>query len=309
MLRKSFIKLSESNTARNFVTHFRPANQMARRFVAGETMDEAFAVIRDLNARGIKGLLNEVGESVTTREEANDAARIIRQMLCRIYEEELDSTISVKPSHVGMGFGADFCYENIAGIVEVAQKLDNVVELDIEASDDVPATLEIYHRLLDTFGSSVRLALQAYLFRSVADARAIAERGGSIRLVKGAYDESPAIAHQTKSAINDASITIMEQFLTPEAQEKGAYLALGSHDSVLIDWLTGETERLGLNKDQFEFQMLLGVRRDEQNRLADLGYRVRVYVPFGTAWYPYYMRRMAERPANLWFMVDTFWRN
>lgn len=303
MLRQFFIHLSENSTARQFMTHFAPANRVARRFVAGETMDEAIAVVKDLNARGIKGLLNEVGESVTTPEEANQAAAVFYDLLRRIEQEGLDSTVSLKPSHIGMSFGPDFCYENVAGIVAEAQKTGNVVEMDIEASPDVPATLDIYHRLLDTFGGGVRLALQSYLFRTLADAQAIIDRGSSIRLVKGAYDELPEIAHQSKTAINQASIEIMEAFLTPEAQEKGAYLALGSHDPVLIEWLIRETEARGISKDRFEIQMLLGVRRDEQQRLADLGYQVRVYVPYGTAWYPYFMRRMAERPANVLFIV------
>jgi proline dehydrogenase len=303
MLRKFFIRLSESASARGFVTHFGPANRMARRFVAGETMDQAVAVVRELNGRGIKGLLNEVGESVTTHEEANQAARVFHDLLHRIHAEKLDSTVSLKPSHVGMTFGPDFCYENIAGIVAVAQELDNVVEIDIEASPDVPATLDIYHRLLDTFGGGVRLAIQSYLYRSPADVQAIIERGGSIRLVKGAYDELPEIAYQDKKAINQASIELMKPFLTPEARTNGAYLALGSHDPELIEWLMREAEAQGIAKDQFEFQMLLGVRRDEQQRLADLGYRVRVYVPYGTAWYPYFMRRLAERPANVLFIA------
>jgi proline dehydrogenase len=308
MFRKFFIKLSENSSARKFVTHFGPANRMARRFVAGETLDDAIAVVKELNQRGIKCLLNEVGESVTTPEEANEAALVCRQLLHRIHDEGLDSTVTLKPSHVGMSFGPDFCYENIAGIVEVAQSLGNVVELDIEASSDVPATVKIYHRLLDAFGGGVRLALQSYLFRSMADAQAIANRGSSMRLVKGAYDESPDIAHQSRSAINQASIDLMNLFLTPEAQRNNAYLALGSHDPVLIEWLIRETDLRGIAKDKFEFQMLLGIRRDEQQRLADLGYRMRVYVPFGSAWYPYFMRRLAERPANVWFMLNSLWR-
>jgi proline dehydrogenase len=264
------------------------------------------AVVKDLNRRGIKGLLNEVGESVTTHEEATQAAQVFHTLLHRIDTEGLDSTISLKPSHVGMSFGPDFCYENIAGIVEVAQNLGNVVEMDIEASPDVPATIDIYHRLLDTFGGGVRLAIQSYLYRSPADVQAIIDRGGSVRLVKGAYDEPPSIAHQSKAEINQATIDIMKMFLTAEARAKGAYLALGSHDPKLIEWLIRKAEKHGLGQDRFEIQMLLGVRRAEQQRLAGLGYKMRVYVPYGTAWYPYFMRRLAERPANLLFMARAF---
>ncbi len=302
MLRSFFIKLSNSGAARSFVTHFGPARRMARRFVAGETLDEAVAVAKDLNERGLKAILNEVGESVTDRAAASREAENFQELLRRIEAEGLDSTVSVKPSHVGMSFGPDFCYENIADIVQAAQQYGNIVEIDIEASPDVDPTLEVYHRLLDTFGNGVRLAIQSYLYRTPGDLVPIIDRGGSVRLVKGAYDESPEIAYQDKQAINQATIEIMDTLLSPQAREKGAYLALGSHDPVLIEWLLREAEARGIGQDQFEIQMLLGVRRDEQQRLADLGYQIRVYVPYGQAWYPYFMRRLAERPANLLFI-------
>jgi proline dehydrogenase len=202
-----------------------------------------------------------------------------------------------------MTFGPDFCYENIADIVQVAQTYHNLVEIDMEGSPDVEATLEVYHRLLDTFDGGIRLAIQSYLHRTPADVQRIIERGGCIRLVKGAYDESPEIAYQDKKEINRATIELMELFLSPEAREKGAYLILGSHDPELIEWLIREAGAQGIDKDQFEFQMLQGIRRDEQQRLADLGYQMRVYVPYGRAWYPYFMRRLAERPANVLFIL------
>lgn len=306
MLRRFFINLSNSETARRLVTHFGPARRLARRFVAGETLDEAVAVVKDLNARGIKGILNEVGESVTSQAEASQAAQAFQQLLERIAAEKLDSTISLKPSHVGLTFGPDFCYEQIADIVQTAQRYGNIVEIDIEGSADVEATLAIYHRLLDTFGDGLRLAIQAYLYRTPADVERIIERGGSIRLVKGAYQEPPELAYQDKKEINRAAKQLITTYLSPEARAHGAYLALGSHDPELINWLIQEARAQQVSPDQFEFQMLLGVRRDEQQRLADLGYQVRVYVPYGPAWYPYFMRRLAERPANLLFIGRAF---
>jgi proline dehydrogenase len=193
--------------------------------------------------------------------------------------------------------------------VKVARGYDVTLEIDIEGSPDVPATIELYHRLLDTFGSgSIHQALQAYLHRNLSDSTAIFERGGGIRLVKGAYDESPAIAYKDKEKIREECIKVMQVFLRPENIARGAYLALGSHDPYLIEWLVAETKKLEIPKEQFEVQMLLGIRRDEQQNLADQGIRSRVYVPYGTAWYPYFMRRMAERPANLWFIVSGFFR-
>ncbi|TFH01024.1 MAG: hypothetical protein E4H13_05955 [Calditrichales bacterium] len=309
MLRKFIIYLSENAFVRKIMMQFEPARRISRRFVAGETLDEAVAVVKELNANGIKGMINEVGESVTTKEEAIEASKISIAILHRIKAEGLDSTLSVKPSHMGMKFGVDFCFETIAEIVKVARGYNVTLEIDIEGSPDVPATLELYHRLLDTFGSgSIHQALQDYLHRNLSDSTAIFERGGGIRLVKGAYDESPAIAWQDKEKIRQEAIEVMKVFLRPEIIAKGAYLALGSHDPYLIDWLVAETDKLGIPRDQYEVQMLLGIRRDEQQNLANQGIRSRVYVPYGTAWYPYFMRRMAERPANLWFIVSGFFR-
>lgn len=303
MLRKFFIRLSASDAARSLVTHLGPARRVARRFVAGETLDEAVAVVKDLNRLGIKAILNEVGESITTEAEANQVVKNFQLLLDRITAEGLDSTVSLKPSHVGLAFGRDFCYESIADIVQKAAALNNVVEIDMEGSADVDDTLAIYHRLLDTFGGGLRLAIQSYLYRTPGDVQRIVERGGGIRLVKGAYDEPPDIAYQKPGEINQATKQIMETFLSPQAQAGGAYLALGSHDPELIEWLAREAKARAIGQDRFEFQMLLGVRRDEQQRLADLGYQVRVYVPYGPAWYPYFMRRLAERPSNVLFIA------
>ena len=306
MLRQFFIHLSENQAARRFVTHFGPARKMARRFVAGETMDEAIAVARRLEAQGIGAILNHVGESVTTETEATGAAQEVITLLERIAAEGIEASISIKPSHVGLAFGTDFCYENIADIVQVAQQYNILVEIDIEASPDVDATLEIYHRLLDTFGSGIRQAIQSYLYRTPADLEAIIARGGSVRLVKGAYQEPPEIAYQDRDEINRASIRVIDMFFSPKALTAGAYLALGSHDPVLIDALLAKARERSIPADKYEIQMLLGVRRDEQQRLAEMGHRVRIYIPFGDAWYPYFMRRLAERPANVFFITRAF---
>lgn len=303
MLRGFFIGLSSSNIMRGMTVHFPPARFLARRFIAGETLDEGVAVVKDLNLWGIKGLMNEVGESVTNEAEATQAAQEFKVILQRIADEGLDSTISLKPSHIGLRFGRDFFYSTVAEIVETAQKFNNIVEIDMEESGDVDLTLETYHRLLDRFGGGIRIAIQAALFRTPNDVKKIIERGGSIRLVKGAYQESPKIAHQSKQDIDRAMIELMELFLAPPALEKGCYLVLGSHDPELIEWLINEAEIRGIEKDKFEIQMLQGIRRDEQKRLASLGYQIRVYVPYGSAWYPYFMRRLAERPSNVFFMA------
>ncbi len=303
MLRRLFISLSRNASARRLITGFSPARRLAHRFVAGETLVDAVAVVKGLNSRGIKAILNEVGESVDSQAEVSRVVHSFQHLLETITREGLDSTVSLKPSHVGLAFGRDFCYESMADIVQVAQRLNNTVEIDMEGSADIDDTLAIYHRLLDTFGGGLRLAIQSYLYRSPADVQRIIERGGGVRLVKGAYDEPAKLAYQRSEEINRATEEIMAAFLTPAARQAGAYLALGSHDPRLINWLTREAEARGVGKDEFEFQMLLGVRRDEQQRLADRGYRVRIYVPYGAAWYPYFMRRLAERPANVLFIA------
>lgn len=302
-LRNFFIGLSSSERSRNFVTGFAPSRHLSRRFVAGESLDDAVSVAKRLNAQGIKVVLNEVGESVTTQDEARQATQHYQTLLQRVKTEALDATITIKPSQVGLAFSTDFCYDNLAAIVQTGQNLDILVEIDIEASPDVAATLQIYHRLLDTFGAGVRLAIQGYLHRTPADVQEIIKRGGNIRLVKGAYQEPPDIAIQDKTAINEACLAVIEMMLDPEALKQGAYLALGSHDPLLIEALLAEVKKHNISTAQFEIQMLLGIRRDEQQRLAKLGYQMRVYVPFGSAWYPYFMRRLAERPANLFFML------
>lgn len=306
MLRHFFIHLSENQAARRFVTHFGPARKMARRFVAGETMDEAIAVARQLKTQGIGAILNHVGESVTTEAEAAAAAQEVMALIERIAAEGIEASITIKPSHVGLAFGTEFCYENIADIVQAAQRHNILVEIDIEASPDVDATLEIYHRLLDTFGGGIRQAIQSYLYRTPADLEPIIARGGNVRLVKGAYEEAPEIAYQDRDEINQASTRIIDMFLASEALAAGAYLALGSHDPVLIEALLAKVRERNISADKYEIQMLLGVRRDEQQRLAQLGYQVRIYIPFGDAWYPYFMRRLAERPANVFFITRAF---
>ena len=304
LLRTIFIGLSHNKPAQNLTVHFPPARKLARRFIAGETLDDAVRVVRELNKKGIKGLMNEVGEAITTREAATKAAEAFKTTLKRIADEGLDSSISMKPSHVGLTFGTDFFYDTVADVAETARALGNTIELDMEGSADVDATLEVFHRLLDDYGElRPKMAIQGYLHRTPADVEKIIARGGSIRLIKGAYQEPPEIAIQDHDAINQAMIRVMEMMLAPEAREKGAFLALGSHDPLLIEWLINETEKRGIPKDGFEIQMLQGIRRDEQVRLAQAGYTVRIYVPYGAEWYPYFMRRLAERPSNVLFMA------
>ncbi|GAB4537404.1 MAG: proline dehydrogenase [Anaerolineae bacterium] len=305
MLRHFFITLSRSEAARRFVTHFGPARQTARRFIAGETLDEAIAVVQALNSRGILATLDHLGENVASRQDAQRAASEYQDLLHRIADEDVQATISVKLTHVGLDFGEDFCCDTMRAIVQTARALGNMVEVDIEGSEYTQSTLNVFHCLLDEY-QNMRLALQAYLFRTEQDLRGLIERGSSVRLCKGAYDEPPTIAWKEKSQVDANFARLMDLMLSEQALQNGFYPALATHDHRLILRAERELARRGIGKDQFEFQMLHGVRRDWQQRLANEGYRVRIYVPYGTQWYPYFMRRLAERPANVFFMARAF---
>ena len=305
MLRRFFITLSHSEAMRRLVTDFGPARGTARRFIAGETLDEAIAVVRGLNAKGILATLDHLGENVASREDAQRAAREYEDILQRIAAEGVQSTISVKPTHVGLDFGEDFCCETMQAIIQTAQSLGNTVEVDIEGSEYTQSTLDVYHCLLDEF-QNLRLALQSYLFRTDEDLKSLIARGSSVRLCKGAYDEPPNIAWKEKSEVDASYARLMDLMLSDQAAENGFYPALATHDHTLILRAEREVTRRGIGKDRFEFQMLHGVRRDWQRRLASDGYRLRIYVPYGTQWYPYFMRRLAERPANVLFLARAF---
>jgi proline dehydrogenase len=305
MLRRFFITLSRSETMRRFVTQFGPARRTARRFIAGETLDEAIAVVRELNARGILATLDHLGENVASREDAQRAAQEYRELLQRIAAEGVQSTISVKLTHVGLDFGEDFCCDVMLSIVQTAKSLGNTVEIDIEGSDYTQSTLNVFHCLLDEY-QNLRQALQAYLFRTGEDLQGLIKRGSSVRLCKGAYDESPTVAWKEKAEVDASFARLMVLMLSEEASQNGFYPALATHDHALILRAEREVANRGIGRDRFEFQMLHGVRRDWQRRLAVDGYRVRIYVPYGTQWYPYFMRRLAERPANVLFMARAF---
>jgi proline dehydrogenase len=305
MLRRMFITLSHSEAMRRFMIDFGPARRMARRFVAGETLDEAIAVVRQFNDAGIWATLDHLGENVSTREDARRAAAEYEEILKRIAAEGVQATISVKLTHVGLDFGKDFCLDLMRGVLQTAQSLGNTVEIDVEGSDYTQGTLSLFHCLLDEY-KNLRLALQAYLFRTEEDLKGLIERGSSVRLCKGAYDEPSAIAWKKKSEVDTNYARLMDLALSEAALERGFYLALATHDHKLI--LRAEREVIGrsIDKDAFEFQMLHGIRRDWQERLAADGYRLRIYVPYGTQWYPYFMRRLGERPANVLFIARAF---
>jgi proline dehydrogenase len=305
VLRSTLIALSQSERMRRLMTGFGPARRMSRRFVAGETLDEAIGVVRQLNQRGIRATLDHLGENVASGEDAQRAAHEYQALLERIAAERVQATISVKLTHVGLDFGVEFCHQQARAIVETAERLDNLVEIDIEGSQYTQRTLDVFHRLLND-NRNLRLALQAYLFRTEADLKGLVAHGSSVRLCKGAYDEPATLAWRNRSDVSASYARLMKLMFGDEGRRQGFYPALATHDHELILQAEHLVAQQGVGKDQFEFQMLYGVRRDWQRRLAGDGYRVRIYVPYGTQWYPYFMRRLAERPGNLLFMLRTF---
>jgi proline dehydrogenase len=298
MLTKSaFLYLSKSDRFKNFLSRFQSFNNVTHRFVAGEELADAVQAIRALNQKGITASFDHLGESITseaaTRDEVNEYVRVLDS----IAENKLDSNVSVKLTQLGLDVSQELCYSNTRRIVEAARGYNNFVRIDMEESSKTDATLEVFKRLRSEF-ENVGIVIQAYLYRSEADIEDLLKIGSRIRLCKGAYKEPAAIAFPEKSDVDANYIKLTRLLLT-----SGIYHALATHDENMIgagEQIAGE---LALAPDRFEFQMLFGIRRDLQESLVSRGYRMRVYVPYGRYWYPYFMRRLAERPANIWFVL------
>jgi len=303
MLRHSLIALSQSDSMRRMVIGFPPARRVARRFVAGETRAEALAVIRELNQAGMLATVDYLGEHVSEREAATANVDEYVALLGELAANELDSGVSLKLTAMGLHIDTEFCYENVRRIVSAAKDNNRFVRIDIEESDVVDVTWDIYHRLRADF-DNVGTVVQSYLFRTQDDVRAFMDEGvADLRLVKGAYDEPADIAWQDRSDIQNELILLSKMLITPEAHANGAHLALGSHDDAVYNAVADFAAKQGIDPQSWEIQFLYGIRRDEQKRLVQAGNRMRIYVPYGQSWYPYFMRRLAERPANLVFFM------
>lgn len=297
MLRSVLLYLSEQKRLQEFILRRRLARKLSRRFVAGETLDEAIQVTRDLNARGMDVTLDHLGESVEREDQAEQATDDYIAILERIDSEKVKTGISIKLTQIGLAIDHDLCRRNLRRIAEAARDYSNFVRIDIEASQYVQPTLDMFHGLAEEF-KNLGAAIQSYLRRSEADVRELAMRGASVRLCKGAYKEPPELAFQKKREVDASYVRLLEILMDSESP-----LAVATHDSRMIDAarrLMGEHSN---RQAPVEFQMLYGVRRDLQARLVEEGHRMRIYVPYGTEWYPYFMRRMAERPANLLFVL------
>jgi proline dehydrogenase len=301
MLRQAFLYLSNQQKIFRFVRNNRFAKRLAQRFVAGETLEEAIRAIEPLNKRGITASLDLLGESVHTEREAQAATREILTMLDRINESRAQANVSLKLTQMGLDLSEELCVGLMHDIVGRARDLGSFIRIDMEDSAYTERTLRLFEdRLHPSYGDHVGIVLQSYLYRTLADVeRAIAIRA-RVRLCKGAYKEPATVAYPEKADVDANYVRCMHKLLT-----EGNYPALATHDDRIIKEATRYVRANGIAADRFEFQMLYGVRRDLQDRLVREGWRVRVYVPFGTQWYPYLMRRLAERPSNIAFITGN----
>ncbi|HEX2239559.1 MAG TPA: proline dehydrogenase family protein [Actinomycetota bacterium] len=297
LLGRALLWASEKPRVRSALTKGKLTKGVVGRFVAGDELDSAIAAIRDLNSRSIGGILDLLGEGVTDPRGAAAAADEYLKSIKVIAETGIDTTVSVKLTQLGLAFDKSACLDHLTRLADEAASAGAGVEVDMEQSDYVSDTLDVY-RLLRAAGHDVRLAIQAYLRRTPADLQSLVELRPKIRLVKGAYSEPPEIAFVKRREI-DGQYAWLSEWLFEHGREPG----IASHDGALIEHAQKVAARTGAGKQGFEIQMLYGIRRDLQHKLAAEGYRVRVYVPYGSDWYPYLMRRLAERPANLRFFA------
>ncbi len=297
MLKHTLLFLSERNDLKKVLFKLPFAAQMSGRFVAGDTSEEALDVARFLNDSGFRVTLDLLGESVSDRAEAQFAAAEYAESLVEIDAHEAETTISLKLTQLGLDIDTDFCFENLLGIVQRADELGNFVRIDMEDSEHTQTTLDIFYRVFERY-RNVGIVIQSYLHRSEADIARLVELGAPVRLCKGAYAEPPSVAFQEKSEVDANYVHLMKMLL-----DGGAPTAIASHDERMIDATLEHVSRNGIPDDAFEIQMLYGVRRDYQRQLVDNGLNMRIYLPYGSQWYSYFMRRMAERPANLLFVM------
>ena len=301
MLRNALLYLSSQPQVFHFVRHNRMAKGFASRFVAGETLDTALEAVKQLNGKGITATLDLLGESVRNEGEARESARAYIEMLDRIQKQHLDANVSVKLTAMGLDISEDLCVANMQNILDRAREHQSFVRLDMESSEYTQKTLDLfYERLYPSYRGNVGIVLQSYLYRTSSDVEEANKASARVRLCKGAYKEPAAVAYPEKKDVDESYLRCMRSLLT-----NGHYPGIATHDEAIVR----ETKRFArendIKTDQFEFQMLYGVRRDLQDKLIAEGFRLRVYVPFGTQWYPYLMRRLAERPANVAFITGN----
>lgn len=301
-LRKGILATARAPLAQRFV-HRYGMRLGAARFVGGETLDAVVPVLRALNAEGLRANTTLLGEDITQAAEARAIANVYVQVLERLHAERLDANVALKLTHLGLTIDEALAQENLARLAALAERLGTFVRIDMEESRLVDATLRTYRALRDSGHHAVGVVLQSYLYRSEDDLRELLPMRPNVRLVKGAYLEPPEVAYPRKRDVDAAYVRLLETAL-PAA----GYTAVATHDERLIEYAIAFAEREGVGRDRFEFQMLYGVRPQLQRTLVRRGFAMRVATPYGPDWYPYLMRRLAERPANLAFVLRSLVR-
>jgi proline dehydrogenase len=301
MLRNTLLYLSSQPKVFRFVRKNRLAKRFAQRFVAGETVTDALAVVRALNAKGITASLDLLGESVNNDTEARAARDEYLGILDRIRAAKLDANVSVKLTAMGLDIDHELCVAIMQDILTRAQDYETFVRIDMESSEYTDTTLKLFEeRLYPTYKANVGVVLQSYLYRTFADVEHMVSLRARVRLCKGAYKEPVKVAYPEKKDVDANYVKCMHELML-----KGNYPGIATHDPAMIAEAKRWAKAQGITPDRFEFQMLYGIRRDLQESLVKEGWRVRCYVPFGTQWYPYLMRRLAERPANVAFITGS----
>lgn len=299
LMKSALLYMSTSAGLKNFLTRFKSFNNVTRRFVAGEEMAEAIAAIKQLNAKNISATFDHLGESISRESETRDEVREYQQLIQAITDHSLNSNVSVKLTQLGLDIANELCYENTRALVEAAARQNNFVRIDMEDSPKTDATFDIFRRLRAEF-DNVGIVVQAYLYRTEKDIEDLLKLGVRIRLCKGAYKEPETVAFPKKADVDKNYIKLMQMLLP-----SGIYHGIATHDPNMIEATKKFARENNITADKFEFQMLYGIRRDLQESLVKEGWRMRVYVPYGKFWYPYFMRRLAERPANVWFVLKN----
>ena len=302
MLRSILLKLAESNGFAHWVTTHPTTRGMARRFVAGETLDDAILAARTCNSMGMYTSLDYLGENVATTTDAQRARDAYLQIFDRIARERLHANVSCKLTQLGLDLSTEFCEGLVFSLAERAASYENFLRVDMEGSQYTERTIEVVKRVRER-NPAVGTVIQSYLYRSEKDVQDLLTVGCRIRLCKGAYKESVEVAFSRKADV-DANFVRLMKMLLPS----GFFHGIATHDPRMIAQTIRFAATQGISKDDFEFQMLYGVRTDLQRRLVKDGYRLRIYIPYGRDWFPYFMRRLAERPANLAFFVRNFLR-
>ena len=299
MLKGTLSYLAHNAAVRDFVIHNRATRAVSRRFVAGEALDEAIEATRMLNQRGLHVSLDHLGENVSDAKEATSAAQDYIAILDRIKQTGVDANISIKLTALGLDISQELCEQNVCRILDYAQLFSIFVRIDMEGSAYTERTVDITLRMHKQY-EHVGTVIQSCLYRSKKDIEQLVAQGVRVRLVKGAYKEPKTVAFQQRREVDHNFVRLMTMLLL-----RGNYPAIATHDEAIINATCKFARANGISKSAFEFQMLYGIRRDLQERLVSQGYNMRIYVPYGSHWYPYLMRRMAERPANLVFVISN----